>query len=253
MNEKQDTYFGKSLTDAECDALALERFSPKLFDGESELQQRAWFDYRYLHPVKRTYHFASDYMNSYQALYRKYINIDAEGIYGLSRPNDPLDNRPPPNKTAKLRTPTCLWRARQVADGLRIPYDFYTRVALNYLFEERFYKAVLSLNANQKLRLNIQASALYSEAVIEHVLSKWEEYAKARITWSDNPRLAFTEEEMNGKAKPNLYKLDYEKHILRQIYPRPHRIFSIETAITRRALRPVVAAKIFSSEYQLTG
>lgn len=234
------------LTDSDCEYIALSRFNLKLFDGESELQQVCWFDYRHDHPVKRTYRFAFAYMRSYQALYEKYINIDSEQIYGLSRPNDPLDNEPPRNKTARLRTPTCLWRARQVADGLSVPYEFYTRNALQYLFEDRFFKQILGQNAKKKVRLNIQASAMYSQEVIEHVEKKWAEQRKARMAWSDNPRLCFTESEIAGTTKSHPYKLALERFIIKEIAGRTVKEFAIDNAITRRVLRPVVAAKVFN-------
>lgn len=250
MNER---YIGENLSDAECDLIAITRFSNKLFEGESYLQQHCFFDYRHMHPTKRTYLFAHEYMKSYKALYERYINIDSENIYGLSRPNDPLDNEPPRNKTAKLRTPTCLWTARQVADGACIPYDFYTSAALNYLFQDRFHKAILGQNADSKVRLNIQASALYSDAVLTHVTEKWKDYTNARMIWSENERLAFTEKEMNGKAKPHPYKLDYERYIAKQIMNRHMRIYAIQSALAKRAMRNVLAERAFGSELKDTG
>lgn len=248
-----EEYIGSNLTDAECDLIALTRFSKRLFDGESQLQQVCFFDYRYMHPVKRTYLFAHEYMKSYKALYERYIDIDSDGIYGLSRPKDPLDNDPPRNKTAKLRTPTCLWVARQVADAKCIPYDFYVSAALKYLFEERYYKAMVGQTATKKVRLNIQASALYSVAVQECVEKKWSDYQKARMIWSDNERLAFDELEMQGKKKPHVYKLDYERYIARQILSRTMREFPVQNALAKRALRTPMADKLGQIEYKNTG
>ena len=243
-----EVFFGENLTDAECDLIALSRFSKKLFDGESQLQQICFFDYRYMHPVKRTYLFAHEYMKSYKALYERYIDIDSKGIYGLSRPNDPLDNDPPKNKTAKLRTPTCLWTARQVADANCIPYDFYLNAALKYLFNERYYKAMIGTNATKKIRLNIQASSLYSVEVQKCVEEKWDEYRKARMIWSSNPRLAFDEMEMDGEKQPHVYKLAYERYVARQILGRTMREFSVQNAISKRALRKTMATRLFKNE-----
>ena len=246
------SFIGSELSDQECDNIALSRFKPNLFEGECELQQTCWFDYRYNHPVKRTYEFAHHYMHNYRELYKRYIDMDAEHIYGLSRPKDPLDNSPPVNKTARLRTPTCLWRARQVADGLSIPYDFYTYNALKKLMETRFYKTMLGTNSDSKTRLNIQASALYSDELIECVSKRWEEYKAARIQWSDNPRLCFDELEMQAQSKPHPYKLAYEKFIVKQIITRTVKEFAIENAISRRCLRPVVANKLFGFTQDLS-
>ena len=245
-----NSYKGETLTNEQCDKLALERFSLKLFEGESELQQLCWFDYKHDHPVKRTYRFAAEYMKAYKALYMKYIDCDADHIYGLSRPNDPLDNDPPKNKKTKLRTPTCLWRARQVADGLGMPYDFYVSTALEQLFRTRYKKTLLSMNAENKQRLNIQASAMYSDELVAHVAQKWEEYQKARIIWSENEALAFTPDEMALKNAPHEYKLAYEKYLIKQIYQRTMRDFALDTAIQRGYLRPQIAYKIFGYEQE---
>lgn len=245
------SYIGEELANGECDVIALTRFDKKLFAGESHLQQACWFDYRYDHPVKRTYHFAHHYMENYRALYQKYIDADADHIHGLSRPKDPLDNSPPVNKTAKLRTPTCLWKARQVCDALCIPYDFYTYNALKKLINERFVKALLSENREQKIRLNIQASGLYSDDVIEHVSRLWKDYQKSRITWSTNPRLTFNTSEMNAESRPHPYKLAYEKYVIKQIITRTVKEFSIANAINKCVLRPAVANKIFGDDMDI--
>lgn len=248
-----EEFIGQELTDAECDTIALTRFHKRLFDGESQLQQDCFFDYRYMHPVKRTYLFAHEYMKSYKALYERYIDIDSKGIYGLSRPNDPLDNDPPKGKTTKLRTPTCLWTARQVADANCMPYDFYVNAALKYLFNERYYKAMIGVNSTKKIRLNIQASALYSVEVQEYVENKWSEYRKARMVWSENERLAFDESEMEGRKRPHTYKLAYERYIAKQILTRTMREFPVQNALTRRALRRPMADKLFNTELLNTG
>jgi hypothetical protein len=248
-----EEFIGQNLTDAECDLIALTRFPKRLYDGESHLQQNCFFDYRYMHPVKRTYLFAHEYMKSYKALYERYIDINSDGIYGLSRPKDPLDNDPPRNKTAKLRTPTCLWVARQVADANCIPYDFYVNAALKYLFNERYYKAMIGTTAKKKIRLNIQASALYSVEVQEHVENKWSDYRKARMVWSENERLAFDEPEMDGEKRPHVYKLAYERYVAKQIISRTMREFPVQNALTRRALRRPMAEKLFAVELKNTG
>jgi hypothetical protein len=197
--------------------------------------------------------FAHEYIKSYKALYERYIDVDSDGIYGLSRPNDPLDNEPPRNKTAKLRTPTCLWIARQVADAKCMPYDFYLNAALKYLFNERYYKAMVGFNAEKKVRLNIQASALYSVAVQEYVEGKWAEYMRARMIWSESERFAFNEEEMQGKSKPHVYKLAYERYVIKQILLRTNKEFPVQNAMTRRALRVPMAQKLFSKELLIAG
>lgn len=239
-----ESFIGSELTDAECDAIALTRFSKALFDGESELQQKCFFDYRHMHPTKRTYLFASIYMKRYKELYERFIDMESDHIYGLSRPNDPLDNEPPRNKKAKLRTPTCLWKARQVCDGIGMPYSFYIGRSLTKLFQDRYYKAMLGTTATNKTRLNIQASGLYSSDIIEHVIDSWEEHLRARMVWSDNVRLCFTESESNGQSKPHIYKLVYERFVLDQIMTKVHKEFSLQTALSKRAIRTIVFNKM---------
>jgi hypothetical protein len=248
-------YIGSELTDAECDEIALARFDKKLFKDESELQQACWFDYRFMHPVKRTYLFAHTYVQNYKAAYEKHVDINSEKIFGISRPNDPLDNRPAnvgPNGKAKskLSAPTCLWKARQMADGLCIPYHYFTSVGLDAAIKNAYNEALFGRTAsdNSKTRMKIQPSILYSEKISDLILEKWDEINTYRINWVDSERLVFNNEEMNSAVKPHKYKTDAELYLLKQIHGKRIRGFALQKAVDARMLRPQLASKAFPKE-----
>jgi hypothetical protein len=239
-------FIGENLSDQECDTIALSRFKHTLFKDEAQRQQDCWFDYRFMHPILRTYLFAHYYQRAYKATYEKYIDIDSAHVIGLSRPQDPLDNRPSSKSPSRLRTPTCLIRARQIADELSIPYDFYTMNSLRFLMKSRHADKMVGQTRDGKLRLNIQASAIYSEYIVLDVLEKWKAYTDARMVWVENPDLCFDE-----STNHHPYKLEMERYYLKQIITRTNKSFPLESAVDKRLVRQQTAEN-FGKRFDLS-
>jgi len=244
-------FIGEDLSDVDCDLIALDRFDTKLFKGENELQQSCWFDYRYLHPIKRSYLFSHFYVEAFKAAYEKFISDKTEKVFGLSRPKDPLDNRPNVGKTRKLSTPTMLIRARQVCDSMQIPYEFFTTIGLRIAVRERFNEMLISSTKDDRARLNISPCSLYNDKILAKIEKQWKEISAQRMYWCTNERLVFSKDERELVGVPHLYKLDLERYVLKHILNRTLHTFLINKSIDKGFLRTAVAKRVFPAERSL--
>lgn len=118
-----------------CDILAARHIDPKDLARERELMGLCWWEYRGVHPSRRTQLFANTYRRLYQRYYGKYFDYSrAEMVSGLVGSEDIFDldfsHVAEPTRRERLskskRTAlTGLWRARQAADELGISYTVY--------------------------------------------------------------------------------------------------------------------------------
>lgn len=205
-----DTYYGDDLTAQEYDRIALDRLTRKFTKEEARLQSECWFDYRFMHPVKRTYLFAAYYSAAFKREYEKRIDADSSLAKGYSRP-DPLDNRPSRGKTRKLVTPTYFWQARRMADELRIPYDFYINTGMRFVLDSlRTAETAVGRGAGgNKGKLLISPGNLYQDRVVEHVAEKWDEHQRSFIRKAEDQFYVFTE------APHHPYRREHEAYLLR--------------------------------------
>lgn len=156
-SETNDTPFGLDLTDAQYDALMFKHVRQDMRQYEGALYTSKWFDYRFMNPVASAYLYADEYVKQFRIFYRKTIDYRAtEG----PRPITPMKNK----DLFKCPQPfiTAIWRGRQHADAMGIPYDLY----LEFAFEGRlrFWK-----------RAHLPGPALlYSTDVCEYVQEQWE-------------------------------------------------------------------------------
>lgn len=97
---------------------------PEDFERERELHATKWFDNRFISPVAATYAFAADYQEGYRAAWAKHQDqAESVRVRGLT-----LGRR-----TDNAGEFTALWRARQHADELGVPYDFYVQQCFDLL------------------------------------------------------------------------------------------------------------------------
>lgn len=90
---------------------------PEDFERERELHATKWFDYRFISPVAATHAFAVAYQAAFKANWAKHEDqAESMRVRGLS-----LGWRTDPGEF------TSLWRARQHADLLGVPYWFYVQ------------------------------------------------------------------------------------------------------------------------------
>lgn len=95
---------------------------------EAELMARKWPAYRFLSPLETTRLFHAEYVNAYKAYYRNYIDRDAGDAIRIGtklllyQQNAPL---------------TQVWKARQLADDLGLPYPDYMEFVFGFAAERR--------------------------------------------------------------------------------------------------------------------
>lgn len=98
----------------------------EMTEPERWLMTSKWFDYRFMHPVHATYLFTDAYRRVYKQMYATTFDREkAEYVKGI-KAEDPFD-------LSKRNTDRAgLWKARQMADGLGMPYDLYIAVAMTW-------------------------------------------------------------------------------------------------------------------------
>lgn len=97
-------------------SLTREIIAPEILDLEPDLATTRWVAYGYLSPLECTELFCGAYLKSYRHFFGKFY--DASAVDDLA----PVDPRLLRNDEREI---TCLWKARQAADKLGMPYSTY--------------------------------------------------------------------------------------------------------------------------------
>lgn len=130
---------------------------------ERAVQNTKWFDYRFIAAVDATRLFADAYLTAFQAKWRKYRDRD-EG--DRKRPLKPL--------FTDRSEFTSLWRARLIADGLGIPYQFFINQAIE-------------ATVGRKCRKFPRPNQLSHKFNLPRILAAWEQHRGTRATYSHAP------------------------------------------------------------------
>lgn len=155
-------------SDYERDVLALMTIPRKWVAFETDLFASKWFDYRYLHPVEATYLYAKAWEASWRRAFSRVID-DAKAPYvKCYKSHDVFD--------LKGTVLTGLWRGRQVADAIGMPYQAFCDLT----FEE-------TLRFWQRSHLP-RPTQTYASRLIEPVVAKWEELQGARLYVGEHER-----------------------------------------------------------------
>ena len=97
---------------------------------ELHLSTTKWFDYRFVGPAEATELFAAMYQKAFQLGWRHHFDYrEAENEKGVRETSKHLQISAE-ERTKQLRERTGLWIARQRADALGVPYDFFAREAI---------------------------------------------------------------------------------------------------------------------------
>lgn len=173
-----NTYVGSDLSELDCEFIALERVSQSLLAKERDLVKTAWFDYRLIHPTKRTYLFAHYYEEAFRYMIR--LHVDYEQVEGesprsylpkhdpLGKPKSVLLKDEKAGTNSAFRTTTCIWKARQSADLLGMPYDVFCMSGMKAAIG-RIWQRIPS------------PSQLYSENILNQIIDRWEILLNERI------------------------------------------------------------------------
>lgn len=171
-------YKCSELSDEENDLIALDRVSSRLLSKESELSGKCWFDYRFMHPTQRTYLFAHYYDEAYRHMLRLHVDYEqAEGPNPRSYfpKNDPLGKTQAQLSREKktgvkvsFKNTTSIWKARQTADDLCVPYDVFCMSGVKAAVG-RIWKRMPS------------PAQLYSDNILNAIIERWAEIASCKI------------------------------------------------------------------------
>ncbi|MFP5300064.1 hypothetical protein R2R70_02460 [Cobetia sp. SIMBA_158] len=187
----------------ELDAVAMDAIPRPLLQEESALMSSKWFDYRTLHPWQATAVFLEAYRSEHAWVMRKREDVKSHWFHkGI--------------KVAKLHNAgsqqlVSIWKARQAADRVGCPYDFYCRELLDWA-EKRNWTHLPRINQ------------VYSEDHIEVVKELWERGKRDRL------RVA-TEPCFEREAGDDWYQRDYRDFLIEQVKMRAHREFSLAALI----------------------
>ena len=137
-----------NLSTDELEELLYTRWGSSSIILEPKLLETRWFDHRQLHPVQATYLFGDLFTNETRRIIRAHINpappvILPSGVVKDWCPLKDGDILKPPllskqvNRwAAKIKA---LIKARQYADTIGIPYDFFIKTALKHYYFGRYY------------------------------------------------------------------------------------------------------------------
>lgn len=150
------TVFGLDMAEERYDILAFRHVRPEWREYETSLMTSKWWDYRFMNPVAATYLYAHYYREEFKAMYRKAINHKAAEFINPLKVNDLFMGKP-----ALI---SGMWRGRQHADAMGIPYNLYIRFAM---------EARMAYWARAAMP---QPQHLYSEMVTDIVQAKWLEH-----------------------------------------------------------------------------
>jgi hypothetical protein len=135
---------------------------------ERPLYRGKWFDYRFLNPVQATYLYAHHFEKTYRREYRSNISGRAAEYIRIFKNKDVFLE-----PKAKV---SALWRGRQVADAMGMPYDLYLDRAFHWML--RFW--------NQKHLP--RASQLYTDLVTDRTAVDWEARQNDVLIYSKLPQ-----------------------------------------------------------------
>jgi hypothetical protein len=98
-------------------------------ESEIDLDQRKWFDYRFMTPLRATEQFVAEYVKVFQRKYDQ--NFDSSQAANKSGTRSR-------NWKSCSQEFTAFWRARQVADYVGVPYAHYLEPAVEHLLRRGY-------------------------------------------------------------------------------------------------------------------
>jgi len=220
--ERDESYFGESYTNQQCEQLAVERIDRRYWARERELFDTKWFDYWRLHPLKATYLFASEYRKAYRRMMCRREGIE-KGQYRRGFKGEDF-------LALSSREYHGFWRARQKADSLGIPYDVYCAAAMRWA-NDRLWK---------RLPRPVQ---MYSDAIVEYITEFWGGRLAAAIRVPVDEY--FTAEHYEGAD----VQRRFETYMLDQIASRSNPVVAIANfVIFEEVVRASAAVERFGPE-----
>lgn len=214
------TYYGSDFSFEECEAVGLLRVNPKLWKGEAGLFKSKWFDYRDLHPVKATYLFANMYSRAYRRLMCRRVGIEKGQYHKGFRGQDIFMLRPGDYSG--------FWKARQMADQLGIPYDFYNNFVMRWATDNLWKRLP-------------RPTMLYSEKMVDAIKAAWDDEMKAAIQVPQSER--YLAENFEGHQD----QYDFQFWLCGLIKKRPNPHFALATYMY---MQPMLVEEVVNSQFE---
>lgn len=186
------------------------RLPTALLAAEPELMETKWFDYRFLHPEEATRRFAETYVAAFRDAWVKYMDRDESGL------KQALKNAEMEQDGSER---TALWTARQAADRLGIPYDFFCRSSI---------AACLDRGCKRPPRPN----QLYGKLILAQVKREWDELTAVRLAHAEDERYLA----QNWTGHPA--QQDHARWLAEQAAGRAHPQFVLRKVIHDRPMLP---------------
>jgi len=164
MTTEQNEIIGLDLEAATYDRLMFTHVRKDWLKHEAILFTGKWFDYRFMNPVAGAYLYAHHFVAIYKRFYRS--TIDGKRWEHV-RPLKELDLFECPQEQI-----SAIWKGRQVADAMGVPYDVYLELAMEG-----------ALKYWQRSHLPRPAQ-LYSDRICEYVAKEWEKRQSAFLFYS---------------------------------------------------------------------
>jgi hypothetical protein len=156
----------------------MSRMQARFQSEEVGLYAQKWFDYRFMTPSEASYFYAHEFVKAYRRHFR--INIDRDDA-----------ERVKPMRKEDLFTNSAtfvsgIWRGRQFADALGMPYDHYLDGALYYRL--RYWRQTHLPRPHQLY----QEDSRYSDDMrqtwfVNAITKNWEEKQSSMLFYSRHP------------------------------------------------------------------
>lgn len=158
----------------ENDFFAQSFINTKFQKFDVELFESKWFDYRFMTPLQATECYIGFYGEIYKRVYARMIDRDRAEFLKLITV-ERLREGLKAGETKAKRIFTGMWRGRQFADAIGIPYDEYIPQA----FDNRMRRW-------QQSHLP-QPEHLYHPVTLEIISERWEQMKKGRLWLATHP------------------------------------------------------------------
>jgi len=203
---------------------ACEKVDSKLLSNESLLLGTKYANYAFIGPVEATKIFRREYTSLYQEYYGRFFDYKtAKKKLGVKRA-DLFEN--------DSATINSLWKARQQADDLGMPYDLYVRYAFEILHRRGWKKLP-------------RPNQLYEESLKKAIEIEWSNRIKERhlrFPLTDDPRF------LNSNYRMEPAQQNYRKLLIKRGKSYPEDVRKSPLAyicFTAKQLEPKVISEVF--------
>ena len=205
-------FFGGNLGLLNYEILSIQNFKREELNRDAELMRQKWFDYRSLHHLQATYYFVECYTQAIRSHYARTINRDTAPYLRLCKDVDFVNSK-------ERRS---IYRLRQLADTMCVPYDFFLNFAL-----KTHYKMI---GEKGEWYMPRPSHLVSNEKLIENVMLAWEELCAAAIQFSKDPY--YRVQNWTGSQTQR----DHEAWVIKQIKDRKQPHFSLCAALYKNGV-----------------